>query len=345
MSIDFSNINILVVGDVMLDEYIVGERYRISDEAPVPILTVDEFLVYLGGAANVANNITSLGGRAFLCGVVGGGDRFDSGGIRHGYSYTRFMNLMEKCGLSTGLIIPTNNITTTKSRIIINGQQVVRYDYEKIHDESISEQIINKLTTVDFEKIDLVIISDYAKGVISEPVMDFLRSCHNRIIVDPKPQNINMYKNALCLTPNRIEYDQMCRNINIANSDMSAACFEIINKYKLSYMIVKMGKFGIFYRDEHQAESVPCFAKEVVNTIGAGDTFVAAFCLSLCAGVSIIESIKFANMASSIVISKQFTSVCYLDEIKDFEVLHPQGVGIPSSQRKLKCSTIEHSRG
>ncbi|MDD2904646.1 MAG: PfkB family carbohydrate kinase, partial [Syntrophales bacterium] len=161
---DYKN-KTFVIGDLILDEYIVGKEYRISDEAPVPIVKVDSFLTQLGGAANVANNLKKLGSDVILCGAIGDPSS--------GYSAIRFLEEMRKNDLITFCISEQPMKTTTKSRVIIKNQQVVRFDYEdNFIPKSAHEEIIEKIKIIDFRTISLIVVSDYSKGVINKEIID-----------------------------------------------------------------------------------------------------------------------------------------------------------------------------
>jgi len=319
MNIDFSKINILVIGDLMLDEYIVGRDYKLSDEAPVPVLKVDEFEVYLGGAANVANNVQSLGGSAILCGVIGGAATGDSGSIKHGYSAQRFMRLIDNVGLSSDMIVSGNCRTTTKSRVLINGHQVARYDYEQTcFDSEIYNIIHDNIRNTNFEEVDLIIVSDYKKGVITDIVMDLLKESRCPIIVDPKQGNEYLYNGIFCMTPNLLEFSDMS-NATVKNdrSNLNEESLKFIDKYNIDCLSITLGSDGTFYTDGKKSLFVNGHQKEVVNIIGAGDTFVAAIGVSFASGHNMIDAVKFANSAASVVVSKKHTSVCSMQELMD----------------------------
>lgn len=318
-NINFSKINIFVIGDLMLDEYIIGNDYGMSDEAPVPILKVDEFKVCLGGAANVAHNIHSLGGTPIICGVIGGGvDK-----IRHGHSFTRFMHLCDKIKINSDNIVFYEGITTTKSRVIINEYQVARYDYEQnIDDAKVYQEIYDKIDSIDFSLIDAIIVSDYRKGVIDQKVMDILKSKNTLIIVDPKPGNESFYKNVDYITPNFKEFMLIIKETNkeYVESNLDNISREFIEQYSLAGLIITMGDKGAYYMDNNSYGYVETNSKEVVNLIGAGDTFVSAFTLSFCSSGSLMDSINFANRVAGIVISDKFTSVCYKKDVIKFSL-------------------------
>lgn len=309
-----SSKKIMVVGDVILDEYIVGEDYHISDEAPVPILKVDEFVPKLGGAANVANNIKSMGKDALLYGAIGY--------TGHGYSAKRFIDLMEKNNLSTCGIVQGSIKTTTKSRVIIKNQQVVRFDYEdSFLPEVLKKDLLNRLVNTDFDCVDFIVVSDYKKGVISPEVMDILKNSQVKIIIDPKPSNVNIYDNVFCITPNLKEFNELTGK-NFHKNDVDKM-YDDIKKFRdrlnIEYVVVKVGDVGAIYCDKSCCKLINGYQVEVSNPIGAGDTFISALSVSLSNGENVCKSVDIANFAASVAVSKKYTGVCTIKELNYFK--------------------------
>lgn len=304
------NKKIFVIGDLILDEYIEGNEYRISDEAPVPIVKVDGFIAKLGGAANVANNLKHLGLDVLLCGVIGE--------TSVGYSASRFIKSMKENGLSTFYIIEGDVKTTTKSRVIIKGQQVVRFDYEdnRITDV-IHKEIMEKISCFDFRKSEIIVVSDYDKGVITKEIMKSLKEKNVKIIVDPKPKNIALYRDVFAITPNLREFIQICgKQLSINNVEEIKEEAQIARKVlHIDNIIVTLGQEGALCCSENMCNIFTARKVEISNTIGAGDTFISALAYSFCLGNNISESVNIANIASSIVISKKYTGVCTETEI------------------------------
>ena len=305
---------ILVIGDLILDEYVTGESYKMSDEAPVPILKVDRFVPKLGGAANVANNIKSLGGDVLLCGAIG-----ESGS---GLSASRFIKALSDANLSDHYIIQGGMKTTTKSRVIINNQQVARFDYEdSTIPKEVKEDILDKLRYLDFSKISIIVVSDYKKGVISSEVMEVLKLSGLKIIIDPKPTDDKIYNGAYCMTPNLREFN-LFNNSDITDTsieELKNEAKKYIKKLSLDSIVVTLGKLGALCCSDEFCEIVPNHIIEVANTIGAGDTFVSALSLKLSEGKDLVKSVKIANAASSIVVSKKYTGVCTMTEIEKLQ--------------------------
>jgi len=304
---------LLVIGDLILDEYIVGEDYRMSDEAPVPIVKVDKFIPQLGGAANVANNIKALGGDVLLCGAIGVVD--------YGRSAVRFIEEMENSKLSTFYIVQGSMKTTTKSRVIIQDHQVVRFDYEDGYiSQSIKEEIIEKIKYLDFRKIDLIVVSDYRKGVICAEVMDILISSGVKIVIDPKPKNKHLYYNTFCMTPNLKEFNVFTGSAFHKNN--LDGIEDVSEKFRvdlsLDNLVVTLGEKGALCNVDGCCKIISSHKVEVANTIGAGDTFLSALCYQISEGKNILDAVKIANIAAAIAISKKYTGVCTIDEIEKY---------------------------
>ena len=303
---------ILVIGDVMLDEYVVGNKYRMSDEAPVPVLKVDDFKVKLGGAANVANNVKMLGCDVLLCGAIG-----------QGYSAERFFGLLKEQQISSDYIVASpNNLTTTKTRVLIDNQQIVRYDYERLFlTDAVIESVYEKLKSINYNEIDAVIIEDYDKGIVCSRIMELVKrlaSCP--IIVDPKSSNIDLYHNVTCIKPNRHEFIEI---MGLEDSDMSVDWLcdrgkQMVKKLSLKHLVVTLGEEGAFVCDGKKCRVITGYEREIANTIGAGDTFIAALAVSYVSEFDIFESVELANLAASIAVSKEYTNVCSAEELKNF---------------------------
>lgn len=309
-NMDFSKLRVAVIGDLILDEYIVGDDYRLSDEAPVPVLKVEDFKIRLGGAANVANNIRTLGATPILCGVIGT-VRSEFPEMRYGFSAHRFLDLVSQLNMSSEFIIQSNIRTTTKSRILINNQQVARYDYEQHLDVDSQKLLYDRVSGLDFNTIDAIIVSDYRKGVITVELMNLLRSKRIPIIVDPKPGTdvYELYNNVQCITPNRREFFMMAD----PDDDFARRCSKFIDKYHIKQLIVTMGGSGSYYCDSAVGQMVSGVPKDVVNLIGAGDTFIAAYTLASFY-VSSLDAVEFANKSAAVVVSKSYTSTCSINE-------------------------------
>lgn len=307
---DFSNCKILIVGDVMLDKYYFGKVERISPEAPVPIVNIVREESRLGGASNVANNISSLGGQAILCGAVG---------------YDFFGKEIERMAHRKGIrteFIKTEQPTITKARIIGGRQQIVRLDYEQRLEipEKTKEGFKVQLEKLIHETPTLV-ISDYGKGMISEELCTFLITAAKqhgvKVIVDPKGQNWAKYTGADLITPNVKELGDIIGH-PVSNDDdaIETSAKEIIRQHGLEAILVTRSEKGMSLINKQETIHIPTHSREVFDVSGAGDTVVAALALALTAGNDMKESIRIANIAAGIVVQKIGTATLTAEELE-----------------------------
>ena len=309
----FDEVRIAVVGDMMLDEYLIGKVNRISPEAPVPVVNIEEERFVLGGASNVANNLRSLDGQVLVFGVVGEDDNGE-----------KFINeLQEKEMDSSGIVKDKTRPTIIKSRVLSQGQQLLRLDWEK--DTEISRDIQDKIIEnieKNIDNMDAILISDYNKGVLTEYVsgriIDIAKKYNKKIIVDPKPQNFRNYKGATSMTPNKKEIlDYFGLKKFNSEEEISKSMAKLKEDLKLDYVVLTRSEEGFSLFDtEHKR--VPTVAREVYDVTGAGDTFISTLLLSLCAGASLYEAGVIANMASGIVVAKIGTATATKEEIIEF---------------------------
>ena len=294
----FSRVKALVVGDLILDHYIWGSVNRISPEAPVPVVDVASESFMLGGAANVLNNIISLGGTADICGVIGHDDTGRR--IIHG--------LREKGVVTEGIIVEEMRPTTMKTRIIANSQQVVRIDMEKRDEISKdSQEIILNYIRERIDQFSVIIISDYAKGVITEELVKELSnrssSRSKKIIVDPRPRHFKYYRGVSVVTPNSHEAS-VASGIEIEDDEtLNRAGRRLLEMLNSDAILITRGEHGmsLFERDG-KISHIQTAAKEVFDVTGAGDTVVGTFGLALAAGASMVEAAIIANHAAGIVV-------------------------------------------
>jgi len=299
----FNKAKILVIGDLILDEYIWGDVDRISPEAPVPVVWANRHTHMLGGAANVANNICSLDAKACLVGVVGNDKNKDS-----------LLTELERRKISTQGIFISNEIernTTVKTRIIARQQQLLRVDWE--HTKPLPRYINLKMINFvqkNINAFDAVIIEDYGKGVISPEILEMvipLARKHKKIItVDPKENHFKYYHGVTSITPNIKEFN-----------NFKALGSEVVKKFKLESLLVTMGELGMRLFEKNGKEThIPTVAQEVFDVSGAGDTVIAVFTLALCCGATHLEAARLANKAAGIVVGKIGTAVVRKDELK-----------------------------
>ena len=306
----FKNIKIGVVGDLMLDDYIIGVVDRISPEAPVPVVNVKEERFVLGGAANVVNNLSVLGARTICFGVIGADDNGD-----------RLIKTFEEKGIDNSGIIRTKELPTiVKRRVLAGNQQLLRIDWEKAQpiskklEDSLLENFNSKI-----DSLDAVILSDYDKGVLTPRVAkEIVKICRekNKIVtVDPKPKNAINYVGATSMTPNRKEAMECLGKSNITNFEVLGK--ELKEKLQLDNLLLTRSEEGMsLFLDE--VINIPTFAKEVYDVTGAGDTVISVFTLASAAGVDWHESAKIANTAAGVVVGKMGTSTVTKEEILEF---------------------------
>lgn len=322
----FRRAEILVIGDLILDEYVWGSVERISPEAPVPVLWAQKRTFAPGGAANVAGNIRSLGGRATLLGVIGG----------DGNSRILLGELKKRKIGTRGVIVEPGRHTTSKTRILAGHQQVVRVDWEHTHDlgRSLNARLL-EFVEKNIDAYDAVLIEDYGKGVINIGLLEKLISLANArgkiITVDPKEENFRYYRSVTAITPNRKELENAVRNLKLQDganrfrartdklfrdSDIDSAAREILDYLDLDAILVTLGERGMKLLERGgRLSAIPTRAQEVFDVSGAGDTVIGAFTLALCAGASRLEAAQLANIAAGIVVGKLGTATVEAEEL------------------------------
>lgn len=304
---------IAVLGDIMIDHYIIGDVSRISPEAPVPILEslTDEYR--LGGAANVALNISTLDAKTYLIGVSG--DDLNSDIL---------MNLLQERNIDSSLIIKDpERPTTIKSRITSKKQQIVRVDRELTTpiNSSIENKIINNFKKI-VEDIDALIIEDYNKGLLTErvitEVIKIAREHKLIITVDPKVDNFFAYQDVTVFKPNLLELSKNMNRKITNDRDLQAIAWELFKKIKAQYLIVTLGEKGmLIFEHDKNIFSLPTYAREVFDVSGAGDTVISTLTLALTLTNSVLESAIIANHAAGVVCGKQGTSPTCWEEIRE----------------------------
>lgn len=296
----FNNLNVLIIGDVMIDAYYYGDVNRISPEAPVPIVSVNKKDNRLGGAANVALNIKALGANPILCSVIGQDSASD-----------KFNELLKAEQLnSKGIIKSSERITTVKTRVIGNKHQVIRVDSEV--DTPLSDSENKELTKainsiIEKQKIDVVIFQDYDKGVITANLIDDITSvCNSKnipIAVDPKKRNFTHYKNATLFKPNLKELKEGLNiDINPGNSkEVEAAIDQLNTSQNNKINFITLSEYGVFIKDNISKNQILAHVRSIADVSGAGDTVisVASLCLALNQPISMIAEI--ANLAGGLV--------------------------------------------
>lgn len=322
----FPQARVLVLGDLILDEYIWGKVERISPEAPVPVVWANKRTFVPGGAANVAGNIRSLDGKVMLVGVVGKDERSD----------ILLAEIRNRKISVAGIFREPKRHTTVKTRVIAGHQQLVRIDWE--HTDSLPCDLNRRI--YDFIKkqinsFDAVIIEDYGKGVINieliENVISLARSRKKIIIVDPKEEHFQYYRGVTSITPNRKELENAIRNLKIkdttnkfklhndrlfSDKDIDNSAKQILEYLGLDSLLVTLGEHGMrLCEKKGRITHIATLAQEVFDVSGAGDTVVATFTLALACGALKLEAAHLANIAAGIVVGKVGTATASRKEI------------------------------
>ncbi len=307
----FSIARVLVLGDIMLDQFVWGEVSRISPEAPVPVVDVQKETMLLGGAANVANNLRALGARCGLAGIIGQD--------AHGEIVR---SLAQQQEIDVSCLIPSRRPTTLKTRIVARGQQVVRVDRESRTDLSgnTAERLVSAVCKA-LPEIDIVIVSDYNKGVVSKKVMQGIweaASVHNvPVLVDPKPDNAHLYRGVTLLTPNNLEAEIMAGIRIETDQDVERAAGLIGDKLSASGVLITRGPKGMaLWQRKRGIFSIPTAAREVFDVTGAGDTVISTAALGLVSGLDMRQAAWLANLAAGIVVGKVGTATVSVQEIR-----------------------------
>ncbi len=302
---------VLVVGDLMLDTYHIGGVKRISPEAPVPVVQVKHSYSVLGGAANVARNLIGLGATPLVVGTVG----LDNNGNT---IQEMFNELNVDCALCR-----TSTPTITKVRIIGNDQQVVRIDFEQDNIKLSKESESELLSAIEerMEKCDIVVISDYGKGVCSDTlckaIITTATAAKKSVIIDPKGCDWEKYRNATIVTPNLKELSDIT-GIEVSNNDrhIEENAIEVLERYDIGALLVTRSDKGMSYISKSERTVIATEAREVFDVSGAGDTVVATLAATLGANFSTSDSVYLSNKAAGVVVGKMGTSPILFQELK-----------------------------
>jgi D-glycero-beta-D-manno-heptose-7-phosphate kinase len=307
----FRRKRILVVGDVMLDRFIWGSVSRISPEAPVPVVEILKETTCLGGAANVAANIHSLGGSPVPLGVLG-----------NDLEGEQLMEELRALGAPVGgMVIDRERSTSLKTRIIAHHQQVCRTDREAKEPISAGTQaqLLKRFQRL-LPGAHAVIISDYAKGVLSPPllrqILPLARATGKIVCVDPKLKDLSAYRPATVITPNTTETERASGITISGTRDLVRAGKKILRQTRVRYLLVTRGEAGMaLFEGDSRITHIPTVAREVYDVTGAGDTVISTLALGLVTGLSILDAAVLSNIAAGIVVGKLGTASATPDEL------------------------------
>lgn len=316
----FEQVKVLIVGDLMLDRYWFGAVSRISPEAPVPIVRLERVTNAAGGAANVAANVLSLGAEPFLVGAIGDDE---TGRALH--------QVLEQNGVSTKhLVALSNRPTTTKTRIVAHQQQVVRIDDEndKPLTEAESEMIWRKANEL-LPQIDVVVLSDYAKGCLCGEVLSGVikaaREAGKKILVDPKGKNYARYNGATLLTPNKMEA-ATASGVEISGENTTIEVGEeLLRELQIEALLITLGEDGMQLSERGKdSQYFPAMARQVYDVTGAGDTVIATLAVALGANADLAAAAQIANTAAGMAVEQVGTATVKKAALEKFLFEHSE---------------------
>lgn len=314
---NLKGLRIAVIGDIMLDHYIWGDAKRISPEAPVPVIEVNKDSYIPGGAANVALNIASLGGKAILVGRTANDDAGE-----------QLCKAIHAAGVSYDSRFARNEAPTIlKTRVVVRNQQLCRLDrelgvssYSLEEDDHIWELVQEKV-----KNVDAVIFSDYSKGIVTTSLVERIQKITEEkgvfLSMDPKPRRLIQFSGLDLMTPNRAEAIALSR-LELEPHEAFPAeeiCQILWQRYKAKHLVITLGSDGMLLSQEGNAiKFIPTVAKQIFDVSGAGDTVIAALTAALVSGSSLSDAAHFANLAAGVVISKVGTATASPDEILNY---------------------------
>jgi D-beta-D-heptose 7-phosphate kinase/D-beta-D-heptose 1-phosphate adenosyltransferase len=323
---NFAKTRVLVIGDVMLDRYLHGRTSRISPEAPVPIVKIKEITEHLGGASNVALNAKAFAGQVSIFGLTGKDE-----------AAAKLKNLLQKAKISCCLQ-KTNSPTITKMRVIAQNQQLIRLDQEE---NAIIFDMHKLLKTYQKQlaKTDVVIISDYGKGIanIAGDIIKIAKAKHIPVLVDPKGKDFSIYHGATLITPNLAEFETVvgtCKN----EDALAQKALALLHAHDFSAVLVTRGAEGMsLIRANEYPMHIPTSVHEVYDVTGAGDTVIASLGIALAAGEDIVKAIEIANIAAGITVRKLGAVAISVPELRRaLQKKYDSWLGITNEERLLQ---------
>jgi D-beta-D-heptose 7-phosphate kinase/D-beta-D-heptose 1-phosphate adenosyltransferase len=297
---------ILVIGDLMIDEWIWGSVTRISPEAPVPVVAVNNHSFTLGGAGNVANNLRALDAEVAFVGTVG-----------HDWFATDVRRMLREESVDdAGVFALSDRPTTRKTRVVAHNQQVVRADWESTGTLSDADRArVATFVREHAANCDAVILSDYAKGLLSRDIVEAALAAP-LVLADPKPQNLDLFVGVTCVAPNAHEAAAASGVAIVDDASLERAGARLLERLQCRYVVITRGEHGmsLFGRDGERLH-IPSVARTVYDVSGAGDTVIAVLSLALAAGAPIEMAMQLANYAAGAVVEKLGTATASGDEI------------------------------
>ena len=310
MNLDFTKARILVVGDIILDKYFHGSVTRISPEAPVPVVLKQYEKTVPGGAANVANNLRKLRANVVLVGIAGN----DNNGWL-------LSSILKEESIDTDVVMGENP-TVTKIRIIGEHQQICRLDVEK--DAPLTQKVKKDLLDTLRSQIkshDLVVISDYDKGVVNKESAAFIIEEATKakvpVIVDPKKKDWSLYKGANLVTPNLKEFKEICNRLQLDDDDLIGSGRYVRDNFKLENLLITLSEKGMMLITQNDHYHIETVKQEVFDVSGAGDTVIATLAACIANGHYIKKSVEIANIAAGIVVGKFGTAPVTHEELQE----------------------------
>jgi D-glycero-beta-D-manno-heptose-7-phosphate kinase len=318
----FGQKTVIVLGDIMLDEFVWGKVRRISPEAPVPVIEVVNETYRLGGAANVAANVHALGGRAFPVGVVG-----------HDAAADRVLQLLTDSRIDSTGLIRDNRATTTKTRILAHNQQVARTDRENRSALSTAaNRAVSEAFTRALSDAHAVVVSDYDKGVANREllaeILPIARDARVPVFLDPKVHHADYYRPITTITPNQSEAELLSGMAIDGRVSLEDAGRRLLDRFACDAVLITRGEEGMSLFNRSGSHHLPTFAREVFDVTGAGDTVIATLALSYAAGETMEESAVLANHAAGIAVGKIGTAtVSRAELLADFDSRNAHSAG------------------
>ncbi len=317
---------IAVIGDLMLDEWYWGSVRRISPEAPVPVVEVNDHTYTLGGAGNVANNLAALGAKVNVFGVIG-----------HDEAGDRLLGLFDKLHVDArGVARVRSRPTTQKMRIVAHNQQVVRADREATSsvDGKVQQWLVRAIARLD-GALDGVILSDYGKGLITRPLIKAVCNFKKSAVItaDPKPQNLDAFVGVDWIAPNVAEAEEAAGVRVRSDADLARAAKILMDRTRAKHVLVTRGEHGMsLFSKKGKPLWVPAMARQVYDVSGAGDTVMSTLTLALAAGATMERAVTLANLAAGVVVEKLGTATASSKEILKFALAQE----LPRKKRRAR---------